>query len=139
MAGVRRTGSASRSAHAGRGALGAPPPPGHRRAARPGRAGPTSRPDRHLDVARVAAEVALHDGLTGQHGQVQRPEVAGVAAVLPVNRAMVGERAWHDPPGNVLDRGLAEPALRVVDVTDALLDVAAGVAVGSLWGALLGE
>jgi hypothetical protein len=26
-----------------------------------------------------------------------------------VNRAMVGERAWHDPPGNVLDRGLAEP------------------------------
>jgi len=21
-----------------------------------------------------------------------------------------GERAWHDPPGNVLDRGLAEPA-----------------------------
>jgi hypothetical protein len=29
--------------------------------------------------------VALHDGLTGQHGQVQRPEVAGVAAVLPAS------------------------------------------------------
>jgi hypothetical protein len=28
-----------------------------------------------------------------------------------VNRAMVGERAWHDPPGNVLDPGLAEPLI----------------------------
>jgi hypothetical protein len=31
-------------------------------------------------------------------------------APATVNRAMVEERAWHDPPGNVLDRGLAEPA-----------------------------
>src|SRR5512132_588932 len=46
---------------------------------------PLPGPDRHLDVASVAAEVALHDGLTGQHGQVQRPEVAGVAAVLPAS------------------------------------------------------
>jgi hypothetical protein len=27
-----------------------------------------------------------------------------------VKRAPVVERAWHDPPGSVLDRGLAEPA-----------------------------
>jgi hypothetical protein len=96
-------------------------------------------------------------------------------APATVNRAMVGERAWHDPPGNVLDRGLAEPpmerpmsrwfasssltserhqgtnvltsaahhhenqaaslgdAVRVVEVTDALLGAVAGVAVGSLW------
>jgi hypothetical protein len=31
-------------------------------------------------------------------------------APATVNRAMVGERAWHDPPGDILDRGLAEPA-----------------------------
>jgi hypothetical protein len=30
-------------------------------------------------------------------------------APATIKRAMV-ERAWHDPPGNVLDRGLAEPA-----------------------------
>jgi hypothetical protein len=33
-----------------------------------------------------------------------------------VKRAMVGERAWHDPPGNVVDRGLAEPAHGTSDV-----------------------
>jgi hypothetical protein len=31
-------------------------------------------------------------------------------APATVKRAMVGQRAWHDPAGSVLDRGLAEPA-----------------------------
>jgi hypothetical protein len=38
------------------------------------------------------------------------PPIRMPTAPATVNRAMVGERAWHDPPGNVLDRGLAEPA-----------------------------
>jgi hypothetical protein len=29
---------------------------------------------------------------------------------VTVNRERVRKRPWHDPPGNVLDRGLAEPA-----------------------------
>jgi hypothetical protein len=38
------------------------------------------------------------------------PPIRMPTATVTVNRAMVGKRAWHDPPGNVLDRGLAEPA-----------------------------
>jgi hypothetical protein len=40
------------------------------------------------------------------------PASANRTLTMPatVKRAMVGERAWHDRPGNVLDRGLAEPA-----------------------------
>jgi hypothetical protein len=38
------------------------------------------------------------------------PPIRMPTATVTVKRAMVGERAWRDPPGNVLDRGLAEPA-----------------------------
>jgi hypothetical protein len=41
------------------------------------------------------------------------PAIANRTPTMPatIKRAMVGERAWHDPPGNVLDRGLAEPPM----------------------------
>jgi hypothetical protein len=39
------------------------------------------------------------------------PPIRMPTAPATVNRAMVGERAWHDPPGKVLDRGSPNPSM----------------------------
>jgi len=52
------------------------------------------------------ARKATTEPATGHRPPPTRMPTAPVTA----NRAMVGERAWHDPPGSLLDRGLAEPA-----------------------------
>jgi hypothetical protein len=61
-----------------------------------------------LEPAGLARGVRkVMDGLATGH---RPPPIWMPTAPATVNRAMVGERAWHDPPGNVLDRGLAEGA-----------------------------
>jgi hypothetical protein len=59
------------------------------------------RPGWRRGVRRATAEPA-----TGH----RPPPIRMPTAPVTVKRAIVGARAWHDPPGNILDRGLAEPA-----------------------------
>jgi hypothetical protein len=61
-----------------------------------------------LEAAGLAAgsEEGTAEPATGH----RPPPIRMPTAPATVNRAMVGERPWHDPPGNVLDRGLGEPA-----------------------------
>jgi hypothetical protein len=62
-----------------------------------------------LEAAGLAAGSQEGNG-RARYWSPTTPPIRMPTAPATVNRAMVGERAWHDPPGNVLDRGLAEPA-----------------------------